>query len=119
MSTQMDPADFQNTVHTCCSLFALKKWGVEHVHCYCGEIEQQLINASAQHCSECGSFTGGIVSLVRHYEKHHNASVCYVCALCRLPYITKVALDCQVARFHGGVNRARSDYDRKYRLRYQ
>ena len=116
MPTKMDPTDFQNVVDDCCGLFALNKWGIVHTDCYNSDIEQHLINASAQHCSECGSFTSGVVSLVRHNEKYHSASACYICALCCLPYVTKVALDCHVVRFHGSVGKARNDYDRKYKL---
>ena len=119
MSNRMDPEDFQNIVYKCCSLLAFTKWSVVHTMCYNNEIEENLISASAQHCGECGYFLGGVVSLVHHTEKHHSASVCHVCTLCHLPYVTKVALDCHVAYCHGSVHRARSDYKRKYRLRMQ
>ena len=114
MLNQMDLEDFQNMVYKCCSLLAFTKWGVVHTMCYNNEIKENLM--STQHCRECGYFSGGVVSLVHHAEKHHFASVCYVCTLCHLPYVTKVALDCHVAHCHGSVHRARSDYERKYRL---
>ena len=119
MPNRMDPEDFQNIVYKCCGLLAFTKWGVVHTMCYNNEIKENLISASAQHCGECGYLSGGVVSLVCHTEKHHSASVCHVCALCHLPYVTKVALDCHVAHCHSSVHRARSDYKRKYRLRMQ
>ena len=116
MPSRMDSADFQNVVYKCCGLIAFMKW---NTCCFNSDVEECLICASAQNCSKCGYYTCGVVNLVRHMEKHHNASTCYVCALCRLSFATKVALDCHVVHNHGSAQKARNDYDRKYKLRAQ
>ena len=112
----MSPSDFQNAVYRCCGLIAYTKWQVQHCRCYNTADEEKLICASAQNCPECGFPTDGVVGLVRHMESCHNAASCHVCALCRLPYVTRVALDCHIVHNHGSVHMARRDYERKYTL---
>ena len=119
MPSRMDSADFQNVVYKCCGLIAFMKWNIHHTCCFNSDVEERLINASVENCSECGYYTSDIVNLVRHMEKHHNASTCYVCALCRLPFAMKVALDCHVVHNHGSAQKSRNDYDRKYKLGVQ
>ena len=118
MPQKMNENDFQNVVYPCCGLMAIRKWGVQHNRCYGGNVEAGIIEASAQKCERCGAFCGGVVQLVRHYEKHYGAANIQVCALCRNPYITKAALDCHLTLNHGGIEGARRDYERKYKPRY-
>ena len=117
MPAKMDESDFQNEVFSCCGLIAFTKWNIQHSCCYGNNVKERLIDASVQFCLQCGSPTKDVVGFVRHMEKHHNETSCHVCALCQLPYVTKVALDCHIVHNHGSVHMARQDYDRKYKLK--
>ena len=115
MPQKMDERDFQNVVYPCCGLVNFKKWGVQHNRCYGGAIEAGIIEASAQKCDRCGAYCGGIIQLIRHYEKHYGTANVQICALCRNPYVTKAALDCHLTHNHGGIEGALHDYERKYK----
>ena len=117
MPAKMDESDFQNEVFSCCGLIAFTKWNVQHSRCYGNNVEERLIDASVQFCLQCGSPTKDVVGFIHHMEKHHNGTSCHVCALCQLPYVTKVALDCHIVHNHGSVHMARRDYERKYKLK--
>ena len=115
MPQKMDERDFQNVVYPCCGLVEFKKWGVQHNRCYGGAIEAGIIEASAQKCDQCGAYCGGVIQLIRHYEKHYGAANVQICALCRNPYITKATLDCHLTHNHGGIEGACHNYERKYK----
>ena len=101
MPTKMDKTDFQNKVFSCCGLISFTKWNIQHSHCYGNNVEERLIDASVQFCSQCGSPTKGVVGLVHHMEKHHNGTSCHVSALCQLPYVRNIALDCHIVHVTG------------------
>ena len=115
MHMKMAEADFQNIVHPCCGLVEVRKWSIEHNRCYGNDVEKQIIEASAQNHPTCGEYCGGSIQLVQHMEQDHGAAMMFACALCRNPYVTKVALDCHIALNHGGIGGARLDYEWKYK----
>ena len=80
-----------------------------------GVIEAGIIEASAKKCGRCGAYCGGVIQLIRHYEKHYGAANVQICALCRNPYVTKAALNCHLTHNHGGIEGARRNYERKYK----
>ena len=63
-----------------------------------------------------GLSVGGVIQLIRHYEKHYGAANVQICVLCRNPYVTKAALDCHLTINHGGIEGTHRDYERKYKL---
>jgi len=117
MPMRMNEQDFQNIAYSCCGLIVYHKWGMEHNRCFGSKLDEELIKVSAQNCPQCGVYCGGVIQLARHMEKYYTALSCFVCALCRNPYLTKTALDCHIAHNHGGSQLARRDYERKYKLR--
>ena len=115
MHMKMAEADFQNIMYPCCGLVEIQKWSIEHNRCYGSDVEQWIIEASAQNCPTCGQYCGGSIQLVWHMEWDHGAAMMFVCTLCRNPYVMKVVLDCHIALNHGGVDGVRHDYERKYK----
>ena len=117
MPQYVDEEDFQNVVYECCGLVKFTKWGVEHdTTCAHDALDADVIKVSSQDCTICHRFCGGAIQLARHCDEFHGGVQCNVCALCRKPYLTKIALDCHIFRCHGGSDSARMLGVKKYIL---
>ena len=116
MPMWMNEADFQNVVYSCCGLLLIRKFQMQHSPCCGTEKDELIINASVRECSQCDVFFRDVVSYAHHMEKVHLTVHCCVCALCRNLYISSVVLDCPLVNCHGGLELAKRDYRRKYKL---
>ena len=116
MPLWMNEADFQNVVYSCCGLILIRKFEMQHSWCCGTEKDRFIIKASVTECSQCDVFFGDVVAYARHMEKIFVTVPC-VCAVCRNLYISSVALHCHLVKYHGGLELAKRDYKRKYKLR--
>ena len=88
----------------CCSLYQVSKWNIQHIDCdqSIWPYQSHQLELNLEYCDECYKHSHSIIAYYHHHDLTHFGLKCWICALCREPYVSKQMLYFHVTSAHRG-----------------
>ena len=93
-----------NGIWPCCRLYQVKAWGSVQDNCNqtAWPYRCQQLELLWEYCDICLKHNRSTIAYYHHHDLSHFGLICWICALCREPYVSKEMLPFHVTCAHGG-----------------